>query len=310
MILRSVLLMSVFSLLLFGCHSQQNSLTIFYAPCFSPVVLEVKDALASTLNVALKMEVNGSQMVCRKVTELQRECDVALLADARLFKTLMPEDTSWRIEFAHDEIVLGIGIRAPYVDKAETDWIAVLRDDTIVLGRVNENLGPIGFRTLLVWKYLENSGHPGLSETLIEKTTKVLDHVDHLSAMLKNGDVDYGFLYKTTCRQNDIRYISLPSEINQGSPDLDYTRVAVQYQKITHGKRETVSVPGSRITYGVSIPRTAPNKAAAIKFIRFLLRDKKAVFEEKGYRIFQPQFYGSQTEYHPFSEIAVYQGEF
>lgn len=311
MIRKYVILVGIFfMLILTGCHARQNQLTVFYAPCFSPVLLELKDNISQTLNIHLQTEVSGSQMVCRKITELRRECDLMLIADASLFKNLTPENTSWRIEFAHDEVVLGIGIRARRVDDAEKDWIPVLRDPEILLGRVDENLGPIGYRTLLVWQYLEQSGYPGLREELTGKTAKVLDHVDHLAAMLKNGDMDYGFIYKTTCRQNDIRYLALPPQINQGSPGVDYARSSVSYQKVVKGKREKITVPGSIITYGLSIPHSAPNRRAAIQLIHFLLNENQELFKDKGYQFYKPQFYGSKSDQQPFSGIAVFKGEF
>jgi len=58
--------------------------------------------------------------------------------------------------------------------------VKVLRDTDVSLGRVNENLGPIGYRTLLLWTLKEQQGHPGLKAALKAKTGKILDHVDHL----------------------------------------------------------------------------------------------------------------------------------
>lgn len=55
----------------------------------------------------LAKEVSGSQVVYRKVTELGQECDLMLVADTQLLKTLAASQVNWRIEFAHDEVVLG-----------------------------------------------------------------------------------------------------------------------------------------------------------------------------------------------------------
>ncbi|NIQ67269.1 MAG: hypothetical protein GTN94_12155, partial [Candidatus Aminicenantes bacterium] len=65
---------------------------------------------------------------------------------------------------------------AQRVDEAEKNWPQVLLAPETILGRVNENLGPIGYRTLLCWKLKEKKGFPGLMEKLKAKAEKVVDH--------------------------------------------------------------------------------------------------------------------------------------
>jgi molybdate/tungstate transport system substrate-binding protein len=203
-----------------------------------------------------------------------------------------------------------VGIRAKRTDEAEKDWVPVMLDENIRLGRVDENLGPIGYRTLLVWALKEKMGHPGLAESLRERTDKVVDHVAQLATELKAGSLDYGFLYRTTCLKNDIRFIKLDDRINLGSPEMDYSGVEVSFTNTQSGRKEAVTVKGSHITYGLTIPTNAPNRDKAIEMVRYLLAENRDVFDVKGFTFFKPRFYGTREDFKPFESFADYAGEF
>ena len=297
-------------ILLASCSKAENALTAFYAPCYSPVMDALRDECEETLDVKLLSEISGSQVCCRKVTELGKDCDLLMVADSGLLKKIASSHATWRIDFAHDSVVLGVGIRAKRTDEAEKDWVPVLLDENIRLGRVDENLGPIGYRTLLVWALKEKHGNPGLAASLKQRTDKVVDHVAQLATELKAGSLDYGFLYKTTCLKNDIRFIQLDDRINLGSPGMDYSDVEVSFVNTQSGKKETVSIKGSHITYGLTIPVNAPNKEKAKEMVKFLLCGKEDVFILKGFAFFKPRFYGTREDFKPFESFADYAGEF
>lgn len=293
-----------------GAGKAKEKLTVFYAPCYSPVFGELKDDIEKSLAIFLQTEVKGSQVLCRQVVELGRECDLMMLADAELFKTLAAGKVGWRLEFAHDEMVLAVGIRAKRIDEAEKDWVPVLRDPGIVLGRVNESLGPIGYRTLLVWKLKESLGAPGLYEALKGRDGKIAEHADHLAAILKMGEADYGFLYRTTCLQNEIRFIPLEPGINLGQERADYSGAEAAYTVTKAGKTREITVKGSVVTYGLSIPDNAGNPKMAKKLVEYLLMQNAKIFEDKGYLFYKPKFYGTKEKYREFSEMADYAGTF
>lgn len=299
-----------FLILLASCSKAENALTVFYAPCYSPVIDALRDECEETLNVKLLSEISGSQVCCRKVTELGKDCDLLMVADSSLLKKITSSHATWRIDFAHDSVVLGVGIRAKRTDEAEKDWVPVLLDENIRLGRVDENLGPIGYRTLLVWALKEKTGHPGLAATLRERTDKIVDHVAQLATELKAGSLDYGFLYKTTCLKDDIRFIPLDDRINLGSPEMDYSGAEVSFVNTQSGKKEIVTIKGSHITYGLTIPTNAPNREKAIEMVKFLLAGNEDIFDVKGFTFFKPRFHGSKQDFKPFESFVDYAGEF
>lgn len=290
--------------------SDSGNVTVFLAACFSTLMDGIRKDAEKELNIQIHPEVSGSQVVCRKVTELGRDCDLMMIADRRLFKMLASSHVSWRIDFACDEVVLGIGIRAKRVDEAEADWVKVLRNEDVSLGRVDENLGPIGYQTLLVWKLKEASGHPNLTEQLKKRCEKVVDDVLHLATLLKAGDLDYGFIYRSTCVEHDIRFIPLEKGINLGATDVDYGSAQVVIKAIKSGEESLLTVKGSPITYSLSVPISAIHRQQAFALIHYILSKCPKQSDVFGYKFFPPRFYGSEKDFASFKDVATYAGVF
>ena len=303
-----VFLLSIFKNLSFA--EMKKDLIIFSGAFFSPVFHAIKNESETALSVNLLAEFSGSQAAFRKLTELKRECDIIVSADNTLFKKMAPDYFSWRIDFAGDEMVLGIGIRAKKTDEAERNFIPVLMDKNNVLGRTDENLSPIGYRTLLVWKLLEERGYQGLTGRLKTKSEKVMEDVEHLSALLKSGDVDYGFVYKTTCVEQDIRFISLDKKINLGDEEADYSRAEVSFGAKLKGEEKSISVKGAPIVYSLSIPSNSLNKEKSIEWITFLLKSNNRILSEHGFTVFMPKFYGNKDDFVKFKDYCKYAGGF
>ncbi len=292
---------------------EERDVTVFLAACFAPFMDAVEREAGERLGIRMRQEISGSQVAIRKVTELGRECDLLMVADHRLFKEMASSHVSWRLDFAHDEVVLGVGVRAKRVDEAEEDWVPVLLDENIDLGRVDETLGPIGYRTLLVWMLKEAEGQPGLTERLKTKSEKVVEHVMHLATLLKAGDLDYGFLYRSTCIRHDIRFIPLDKTINLGHSDVDYSRAVYRGAGGKPGSdagAPVTPVVGAPITYSLTIPSNAGAREEAIELIRFMLQKGDGAPDPYGFRFFPPEFHGPARDFAPFKNFATRIGAF
>ena len=286
---------------------EKESLTVFMAAALSPAVNELRKEAGESQGLDLRPEASGSQVACRKITELGRRCDLLMLADNFLFKELASSQCSWRIDFALDEMVLGVGIRAKRVDDAEKDWLSVVRDKQVRLACADENLNPVGYRALMVWQLQDPSGR--LGSELKAKAVANVEDVSHLATLLKTGNADYAFLYRSTCVSNDIRYIALDKKINLGAEGEDYGKAQV---RIVAGKvnPKEVLLKGSPITMSLSVPSIAQNRDAAIKFITWLLCDKKDILVKNGLSPMKPKFYGTEPDYAPFKGLAERAGDF
>lgn len=285
-------------------------LRIFHASGLTPVLDAVRGDARREISVELLAEASGSQVACRKLTELGRDADLVMLADARLVATLLAGHCSWRIDFAHDEVVLGVGARAPYASEAEQNWPSVLRRPDVRIARVDENQGPIGYRALLVWKLAEQRGAPGLYDELLAKADRVVDHVTRLTPLLKSGETDYAFVYRSICVARDIRYIELDDAVNLGSGDKDYSSATITYRKLKAGAEETLTVTGAPITWALTVPDRGADVEAAQEFIRLLVVGKAALLAENGFvPLAKPRFYGPEAAFGGFESFCEWAGQ-
>ncbi|MBN1257850.1 MAG: substrate-binding domain-containing protein [Planctomycetes bacterium] len=273
---------------------ESRSLRIFHAAGLTPLLEAIREDCQRDLGITIETESAGSQTVARMLTELGRQCDLIMLADASLITKMLQSYCSWRIDFATDEVVLGVGVRAPYIDEAESDWLKVLLNQDVRLGRVDENQGPIGFRTLLVWKLLEQK-QGGVYDTLFKKAGLVIDHVSHLTPLLKIGEIDYAFIYRSICIASDIRFIELDKAINLGAAEMDYSSATVTFKSLKANHDENITVTGSPILWTMSIPDRNADQATAQVFVEYLLSKKSGLITETGFRLLAPShFHGQQ----------------
>jgi len=283
---------------------------VFHAAGLAPLLHQVRDDCERDLGITLLAESSGSQEACRKVTELGRTCDLLVLADNQLVAALLGDACRWRVDFATDECVLGVGARAPSVEKAEKDWSAAVLDERARLARVNENLGPIGYRTLLTLRLQEQLDGPGLYERFVGKCRTIVDDVERLPPLLRSGEVDYAILYRSTCIAHAVRYIELDKRVNLGAPDVDYGRAEVRFARLKSGPGEMIAVRGSPIVWSAVGPRGAENDVAAEALVLYLLSTKADDLDRAGLRpLVRARFFGPRDIYSRFREVADYAGE-
>lgn len=296
-----------------GCRARDagrgRELVVFHASNLTALMEAMRPAALEEHGILLYLEPSGSQVACRKLTELNRACDLLVLADAGLVRSMLAGHADWRIDFAADEMVLAVGARAPAPDEAERDWVSVLTRPEARLGRVDENLGPTGYRTLLTWQLQEAvSGPEGLFDHLLGKTDKVVDHVTRLAPLLRKGEIDYGFVYRSLCHAWDLRYIRLDRRVNLGDPTVDYSGARVTFTGPVAGREITVA--GAAIAHTLTIPNTSREPGAALDFARLLLTEGRREMAALGYRpLERALFYGRREDHGPFEEFSDYAGE-
>jgi len=288
---------------------EMPAVRLFHAAGLSPFLDQVREACERDLHVVLRLEGSGSVEACRKFTSLGRTCDLLALADNRLVTQLLPGICAWRIDFAADELVLGVGVRAPHVEEAEHDWATAVLQDDVRLARANENTSPIGYRTLLALVLQERLGSAGLHDRFLARCHLVIDDVERLSALLKTGEIDYALVYRSTCVAHGIRYIALDSRVNLGSPDVDYSQAQIGFDRLKSGIAEKITMRGAPAVWTLAAPERAAKPAAADAVIKFLLV-QTAALDGVGFRPFsRPRFYGPKPVYARFAAVAEYGGE-
>ncbi|MHC4460592.1 MAG: tungstate ABC transporter substrate-binding protein WtpA [Planctomycetota bacterium] len=244
--------------------------------------------------IKIVCEAAGSRMCARKIADLNRRCDIMVSADYTVIERLLiPEYAEWNIKFASNEMVIAFredSHRAGEINK--DNWYDILLEKDVAFGRSDPNTDPCGYRAVLVISLAEKFyNRPGLTGRMLAKDQKYIrpKEVD-LLAFLEVGELDYIYIYLSVARQHKLKTVMLPDEINLKKAEFaDFYKSASV--RIT-GKEPGAFIikAGEPILYSVTIPKNAPNRELALKFLAFLLKTDKggAILEDNSQTFVAP----------------------
>jgi molybdate/tungstate transport system substrate-binding protein len=205
--------------------------------------------------------------------------DVIELADPAANTLLMGTDNGnyvkWYITYARSELVIGYDPASKFaplfnrVRHHKLPWYKPLLAHGLRLGRTDPELDPKGYRTLFMFRlaqrlyHLKNFVHRVLGSD--RNPTQTFPE-EVLVARLLAGQIDAGIFYLSEVKDLDIPYITLPPQINLGSPK--YVKL---YATQRYTNKEGKTFVGSPILYTITIPSTVKNLNGAVAFVKFVL---------------------------------------
>jgi molybdate/tungstate transport system substrate-binding protein len=255
----------------------QGKLVMFHAGSLSVPFEAMEKAFEAKYPKAdLLREAAGSQACARKITDLKKPCDIMASADYKVIdKLLIPAAADWNIRFATNQLVLCYTEKSKHADKVNKgNWYEILQKKGVVWGHSDPNLDPCGYRALMVLQLAEKHyKKPGLYNALIANRPKenIRPKSVELVSLLQTGNMDYAWEYLSVAVQHGLKYVVLPDEINLGNYKFDdfYAQAVV---KVTGKKPGTfMEIKGGSCTYGVTLIKSAPNKEAAVAFLKYML---------------------------------------
>jgi molybdate/tungstate transport system substrate-binding protein len=255
----------------------QGKVVMFNAGSLSvPLEAMEKAFEAKYPKVDLLREASGSQQAARKVTDLKKPCDIVASADYKVIdKLLIPDYAGWNIRFASNQLVLCYTDKSKDAGKVNSNnWYEILQKKGVVWGHSDPNLDPCGYRALMVLQLAEKFyKKPGLYDALVANRPKenIRPKSVELISLLQTGNMDYAWEYLSVAVQHGLKYVILPDEINLGNYKFDnyYSQAVV---KVTGKKPGTfMDIKGDSCTYGVTLIKSAPNKEAALAFLKYML---------------------------------------
>ena len=261
-----------------GCQDRHNEVAVFHAASLARTFKQASDAFTREQpQYRVRLEVSGSQTAARKVAELGMRADVIAVADVRVIDDiLIPEHATWKLGFATNELVIAHDAHSRFTEEITTDnWPTVLLRPGVRLGCVDPDLAPIGYRTLHSWQLAEkhSDANAGLSQKLRARCVaeQIMPDEGELVRLLVSRSVDYVFLYRSTAFEQRLKVTRLPADCNLGDRQraADYAQARVDV-RMKRGQAR-MAIIGAPILYGVSIPRSAPNRAGGAAFVDFLL---------------------------------------
>jgi len=286
-----------------GKGERKAPLTVFFAASLEGAMARWSETFRAREGVEVRGEASGSQDAARKVSELGRVADLVLVADYHVIDWLLiPAVAQWQILFAGNEIVLAHSEQSRYAAQLTADtWREILLRPNVRVARADENLAPIGYQTLQVWMLSDLEAGIATTETTRSLAAQlrarippalVRPDVKSLAALL-GLQVDYVFLFRSVAHEHNLKYLRLPPPISLSDPNraADYARAAVTIVKSTRGaKPETITLRGSPILYGLTIPNSARQPKVAERFVQLILSERgQNVLEDLGFTVVRPQ---------------------
>jgi molybdate/tungstate transport system substrate-binding protein len=225
-------------------------------------------------------EGKGSTALANEIKGKLRTPDVFISADPRVNTTLEGSSNgnyvSWYMTLAKTQLVIGYSPKSKYAADFQAaangtkPWYQVLEKSGVRIGRTDPLLDPKGYSTLFMFQLAEQYYHQaGLAQKILggnENTSQIFPE-EELVARLDSGQLDAGIFYLNEVKQQNLPYITLPSQVNLGDPALASTYAQASWTNPSTGK----VTKGAPITYTITIPGTSKNKSGAIAFVNFLL---------------------------------------
>ena len=281
----------ILTILMFNCFQLQaqkqitnlsGELIIFHAGSLSVPMKEIAAEFNKTYpNVKILTESAGSVASARKITDLNRPCDIMASADyAVIDKMLVPRFADWNIKFASNEMAIVFSPKSRYADKInKANWYEILMKPDVAFGRADPNSDPCGYRTLMALQLAEKYyKKPGLAKQIMGKDERFIrpKEVDML-ALLETESIDYIFLYRSVAIQHNLKYVVLPDQVNLKNPAFAslYATAKIEINGSAPGLKQVMT--GEPMIYGITILRDAPNRAAAEAFLALMLSKDKGM---------------------------------
>lgn len=267
------------AMLTFG--SGQQTVSVLYAGSLATVMENgVGPAFVKATGDGYEGEAQGSLGGAQMIRDHLRTPDVFISADPLVnLKVLMgPQNNTgvkWFIVLASSQLVLAYNPHSKFAPKFQEaaahriPWYEVLETPGVHFGRGDPNIDPKGYRTLFLFrlagKYYHRDDIPKLLGDS-ENPDQVFPEVV-LLARVESGQFDAGIFYKHEILAHKLPYLDLPPEINLGDPHF-----GDQYAQESYTTATGQQVYGAPILFTVTVPDSAPHRAAALAFVEFLLK--------------------------------------
>ncbi|MBE3555547.1 MAG: tungstate ABC transporter substrate-binding protein WtpA [Firmicutes bacterium] len=240
-------------------------------------------------HVNIQLQTAGSVLTVKKVTEQHQPADVVAVADYSVIPQLMmPTYTDWYIEFANNQISIAYTDKSKGADQiTPQNWYQILSQPGVKIGRSNPDTDPSGYQALQMLQLTEKYyKQPGLYDKILQNSPKtyIRDTETNLVGALEAGQIDYLFIYTSNAKQEGLKYVDLPPQLNLSDPSQAqwYAQASVTQSNGTVKK-------GIPILYAVTIPKGAPNEKVAEAWIGFLLGPQgQQILQQAGQGILKP----------------------
>ena len=277
-----------------------QQLIIYRAGSLSRAFRPLIERFTCQTGIQVKDMAMGSVDAGRQITAGGQACDLYAPADYSDIDLFMKPAgyASFNIVFAQGKMVLAYSARSvaekklpaiaevesqPFnpsgsIPNATANWYEILMMPGVKIGGGNPFLDPGAYRANMIFQLAEAYYRvPNLYNDMLKHL--VILGADHSGPAL--GKLfDFQFIYEHSAQamastNPDFRYVNLPVEISLSDPAKNaYYRkhaLVVLPGLDTPNSARSVPVPGTRVAWGITLMKDAPNRQNAIKFLQLLL---------------------------------------
>ncbi|MBU1998607.1 MAG: substrate-binding domain-containing protein [Candidatus Omnitrophica bacterium] len=285
--------------------------SVFCAPEFEDAVKEIaREFENKNTKVQLYLRVSGSRELGYIIKEKKfvSRVDIIISSSPEVIEDfLLPEYLDWYITFGKDELCLAFTQKSKYSNQInEKNWHKVISQKGVKISRVDENLDPLGYRTLISWKLADSYFKENISQELFKNClpANIYPKEDDIVLSLKAGDADYSFEYLSIAKRESLRFIKLPPQINLGDTSFlalyDKASVSVSSKE----RNRFIELKGKPITFAIGFLKGSISKDWPKKFFKFLFsQEAQNIFKKYGVEIDLRYCQGSITQ--EFKELCL-----
>ena len=289
----------------------EQRIIIYRAGSLTRAFKPLEAAFTCQTGVQVKDMAMGSVDAGRQITAGGQPCDLYAPADYSDIDLFMKPAgyADFNVVFAQGKMVLAYSARAVAEKKlppiAETDgaavnslrsipkasakWFEILLTPGVAIGGGHPFLDPGAYRADMIFQLAEEYYKvPNLYNDLL----KHLVIPNWNSGPALGRQFDFQLIYEHSARamaesNSDFRYVDLPDEMNLSDPAKNsYYRqhaLVVLPGLGTPASARSVTVPGTRLAWGITLLKSAPNRENAVKFLELLLSPAgAAMLRDKG----------------------------
>lgn len=274
-------------------------LTIYAADSLGQSMNATAKAFEATHpNVTVQIQYGGSSALISQITQLNKSVDIMASADYGLIDSkLMPNYTSWNLQYARNELVIAYTNKSKYSNEINgQNWYQIFSKDNVTYGFSDPNSDPAGYRALMMMQ-LANSyyNNNNIFSSLVENNTAITSTANgtgyiinapssinptskvtirpaatDLMPLLQSGTLDYVIIYKSVAQQQNMSYVELPNELS-----LKNTSYSADYKKISlvqnNGTNQSKTIQLTPIVYGITVLSNSPQSQLAEEFVQLVI---------------------------------------
>ncbi len=263
--------------------SNKKKIIVFHAGSLSlPFMLIEKNYEKLHPDIDIQREAAGSLVCARKITELNKQCDIFASADYRIIdRMLIPSYSDWNILFASNRMVICYTDNSRYSERINSsNWYRILSREDTSWGISDPNLDPCGYRALISIKLAERFYKiTGLYDTLLSSLDKknIRPKSVDLISLLQTGNLDYAWEYYSVAVQHGLKFLDLPDDVNLGNYKKNhiYRKTEIRVSEgMSNNNQKFKFYRGEAITYGLTVLKSSLNKREVVDFVKFILQKR------------------------------------